>query len=443
MSDQAATVLGRPVAEAPRVRPRFGSGAVIRFFTGAYLVLFFAYLFGPLIIMSITAFNSSPFPRIVPWECLTFEWFSRAANDTRLKMGLQNTAVIGVGVVFLSVTLGLAGALFLTQVWPRVRATYYTIVISPILMPGVVLGISTLLFWDRMAKVFGAGTDSGFYNGIFLTILGQSSFIASYCMLVFIARLQRFDMGLIEAALDLGATNAQAFRRILLPFMKPAIGSAAVLAFLASFENYNTTVFTISHYNTFTTEVAQKVRLGIDPSISSLAVVIIVLTLVGALAHQGWRRYAQRRLKTGESGAGAFFRGNPAAVMSVAIVAAGLGTMWFAQYHSAAACKAQVLERKLDYQRMLQEQARQRRLEGQGPATAPSGRDGKPLGQGAFGDVFNPQSLRGGAPAAPSAPRTTPPPPAAPSAPSKPRPLGQGAFGDVFKPRTLKPKTGE
>jgi spermidine/putrescine transport system permease protein len=357
-------------------------------------------------------------------------------------MGLQNTAVIGVGVVFLSVTLGLAGALFLTQVWPRVRATYYTIVISPILMPGVVLGISTLLFWDRMAKVFGAGTDSGFYNGIFLTILGQSCFISSYCMLVFIARLQRFDMGLMEAALDLGATNAQAFRRILLPFMKPAIGSAAVLAFLASFENYNTTVFTISHYNTFTTEVAQKVRLGIDPSISSLAVVIIVLTLVGALAHEGWRRYAQRRLKTGESGAGAFFRGNPAAVMTVAIVAAGLGTMWFAQYHSAAACKAQVLERKLDYQRMLQEQARQKRLGQEGPAaTAPSGRDVKPLGQGAFGNVFSPDNLKGRAPSAPAAPpQSHPSPPAAPSEPSKPQPLGQGAFGDVFKPQSLKPK---
>jgi spermidine/putrescine transport system permease protein len=323
-------------------------------------VLFFAYLFGPLIIMSATAFNSSPFPRIVPWECFTFEWFGKAAADQRLRMGLRNAGIIGAGVVALSVTLGLAGALFLTQVWPRARATYYTIVISPILMPGVVLGISTLLFWDRIAKTLGASTDSLFYNGIFLTILGQSCFIASYCMLVFIARLQRFDMGLVEAALDLGATNAQAFRKILLPFLKPAIASAAVLAFLASFENYNTTVFTISHYNTFTTEVAQKVRLGIDPSISSLAVVIIALTLVGVLAHEGWSRYAARRDEDRRArGPGAFFRGNPAAIMSALIVVAGLGTMWAAQHHSAAACKAEVLEQKFEHQRQLQERARQ------------------------------------------------------------------------------------
>jgi hypothetical protein len=93
----------------------------IRVFVGAYIVLFFAYLFGPLIIMSITAFNSSSFPRAVPWECFTFEWFEKAAADQRLRMGLRNAAIIGAGVVSLSVTLGLAGALFLTQVWPRAR----------------------------------------------------------------------------------------------------------------------------------------------------------------------------------------------------------------------------------------------------------------------------------------------------------------------------------
>lgn len=432
-----------PAEEAAVVRQRVGlwsSRSAIRFFVGAYLVLFFAYLFGPLIIMSATAFNSSAFPRVVPWECLTFEWFAKAAADQRLKMGLRNTAVIGLGVVALSVTLGLAGALFLTQVWPRVRAAYYTIVISPILMPGVVLGISTLLFWDRMAKLFGAGTDSGFYNGIFLTILGQSCFIASYCMLVFIARLQRFDMALMEAALDLGATNAQAFRKILLPFLKPAVGSAAVLAFLASFENYNTTVFTISHYNTFTTEVAQKVRLGIDPSISSLAVVIIVLTLIGALAHEAWSRYAARRLKTGARGPGALFSGNPAAVMCLLVVAAGLGTLWVAQYHSAAACKAEVLERKLEFQRLMQEQARQRRLEQQGePAAgqAPAAPATKSLGQGTFGDVFSPESLRGGKAPAP------PPTPAPLPAPAPVKALGQGAFGDVFNPQSLQPKVND
>jgi spermidine/putrescine transport system permease protein len=410
MSQQASAAGLDAAPAAGRARRAWTRDSTIRLFIGAYIVLFFAYLFGPLIIMSITAFNSSSFPRAAPWECFTFEWFAKAAADERLKGGLRNAAIIGAGVVSLSVTLGLAGALFLTQVWPRARATYYTVVISPILVPGVVLGISTLLFWDRVAKTMGASSDSLFYNGIFLTILGQSCFISSYCMLVFIARLQRFDMGLVDAALDLGATNAQAFRKILLPFLKPAVASAAILAFLASFENYNTTVFTISHYNTFTTEIAQKARLGIDPSISSVAVVIIVLSLIGVLAHEGWSRYAARRAKTGEKGPAAFFRGNPAAVLSALIVIATLGTMWAAQHHSAAACKAEVLEEKREIQRRLREEAEQRRLERQQQspeAVAPGSPRPQSPGRGTFGDVFSPDSLPAPAPA-PTAP-TTPP----------------------------------
>ena len=276
-----------------------------RLFGTGFVLLFFLYLFGPLIVMSVSAFNSSAFPRVAPWECFTVEWFAALAEDRRLLTGLRNSVFIGVGVVLVAVPLGLAGALLLTQVRERARPWYYTLVVSPILVPGVVLGISTLLFWDRVARMFGLSRDSLFYDGFFLTIVGQSTFIAAYTMLVFISRLQRFDTAQEEAALDLGATHWQSFRRILLPFLKPAIGSAAVLAFLASFENYNTTVFTAISTNTLTKELASKVRYGIDPSISALAVVIIVLTLTGAAVHEVLRRRELARVHAGAAADGA------------------------------------------------------------------------------------------------------------------------------------------
>ena len=194
--------------------------------------------------MGITAFNTSAFPRMAPWDCFTVEWFDVLMQDTRLMAGLRNSVFIGLGVVALSVPIGLAGALVLMQARPRIRPWYYTITIAPILVPGVVLGISTLLFWDRIGLLLGMGVDTIFYDGVFLTVVGQATFISAYTMLIFIARLQRFDPVLEEAALDLGATHVQAFRKVLLPFLKPAVGSAAVLAFLASFENYNTTIST-------------------------------------------------------------------------------------------------------------------------------------------------------------------------------------------------------
>ena len=332
-----------------------------KLFVLLFVLMFFAYLFGPLIIMGVTAFNSSAFPRVAPWECFTVEWFSKLANDTRLLTGVKNSVFIGLGVVCLAVPLGLAGALMLTQVKERVRPWYYTVVISPILVPGVVLGISTLLFWDRVGVMFGADRSSIFYNGYFLTIIGQSTFIAAYTMLVFISRLQRFETVQEEAALDLGASHWQSFRKILLPFLRPAIGSAAVLAFLASFENYNTTVFTAISTSTITTVLASKVRYGIDPSISALAVVIVFLTVVGAAVFEVFKRRELKREEQALKIATSQSTGNftqrswfmePALIMIFLIVVAGVATTIMAGTVGVEECKVAVKEEK---QRVTQE----------------------------------------------------------------------------------------
>ena len=136
--------------------------------------------------------------------------------------------------------------------------------VSPVLTPGVILGISTVIFWKDVT-----GPDrapSVLYDGIFLTIIGQSTFISAYCMLVFLSRLQRFDRAQEEAALDLGASYPQVFWHILLPFLRPAVLSAAVLAFLSSFENYNTTTFAILADKTLVTVLAGRVRQGTTPA---------------------------------------------------------------------------------------------------------------------------------------------------------------------------------
>lgn len=402
---------------------------LLKIFLGAYLVIFFGYLLGPLIVMSVTAFNSPSFPKMSPWECLTFEWFDVLAKDERILNGIQNSLVIGLGTVILSVTMGLAGALLLTQIWPRLRATYYTVVIAPILIPGVVLGISTLVFWDRVNVMLGFSSDSFLHNGIFLTILGQSTFIASYCMLVFVARLQRFDEALTEAALDLGATNMQAFRKILLPFMKPAMASAAVLAFLASFENYNTTTFTFGKFPTLTIELAQKVRYGINPSISSLAFIIIVLTVVGALAHEIYRRRQQLALSNGapiSAVSGRFqlpkiLRHNPAAILMILLALGGFSTIWFSQVYSPKQCISDVrAEKQIEIEKRIKEiQEKRLQKQQQNPATpSTSGENAVNPGKGAFGGVFAPNNLEKTEPATPANP-------------------GKGAFGGVFAPNNL------
>ena len=329
------------------------SAGVLRLAVGFYILLFFTYLFGPLIVMSFTAFNSSEFPSISPWNCVTPEWFPVLFKDQHLMGGLRSSLLVGIGVVLLAVPIGLAASLLITQLQKRARSIVYTIAISPILVPGVVLGISTLVFWERIDRVVLGVEDGFFYDGYFMTIIGQSTFIAAYAMLVFLARLQRFDPGLEEAALDLGATHTQVFRKILLPFLKPAIASAAVLAFLASFENYNTTVFTIVSESTLTTVLASKVRYGINPSISALAVIIIGLTLVGAVIHEYLRRKEAAKSEAlaaeglpvpTRSRSGNRMLRVPVGALASLIFVAMLATAWIARDYDVAQCKIEVTE---------------------------------------------------------------------------------------------------
>ena len=284
------------------------SSHVMKFMMGLYLFIFFTYLFGPLIIMSFTAFNSAEFPAITPWECFTFRWFNEGKiaydgqhlaglfTDWRLHDGLISSLIIGGGVVLLAVPIGMAAAIVLTQVKSQLRDIYYSISIMPVLFPGVIIGISTVVLWDRLAGLGGEGFISEIgRNGIFLTILAQTCFISTYCFLIFVARLQRFDQTQEEAALDLGASQTQVFFKILIPYLAPAIASAAVIAFLASFENYNTTVFSILSDQTLTTVIASKVRLGISPALSALALSIIALTIIAAVTYEILRRREEKK----------------------------------------------------------------------------------------------------------------------------------------------------
>jgi len=269
--------------------------SLTRLMVAFYILLFFGFLFAPLIMMGAAAFNDVNFPQVVPWEGFTLRWFPALFSDALMMEGFRNSIWIGIGVVCLSVPIGLAAAIVMTQVHRKLQAIYYTVVVSPVLMPGVILGISTLVFWDRLGTVMDADYESFYYSGMFLTIVGQSTFISAYTMLVFLARLQRFDRTQEEAALDLGATHVQVFWKILVPFLRPAIFSAMGLAFLTSFENYNTTVFTIQAESTLTTVLAGKVRMGTQPDLAALAVLIIGVTLVGAIAIEVAQRREQRR----------------------------------------------------------------------------------------------------------------------------------------------------
>jgi spermidine/putrescine transport system permease protein len=246
-----------------------GSGFILR----VYMSVFFAYMFLPLIIMVAAGFNAYSPPSIMVWQGFTLKWFAELGADERMWTGLRNSMIIAVAVIALSLPLGLAGALLLGRMGERAAGLLYAVMVSPLLTPGIILGISTVIFW-RGFDVAG---------GLFTTILAQSTFVASYAMLMFTARLQRQDPTMEEAARDLGATPLQSFWCITLPFLRPTILTAAVIAFLQSFENYNTTMFAIGGQHTLVTEIGSRMRFGLSPIVNVIGIMFILITITFAL----------------------------------------------------------------------------------------------------------------------------------------------------------------
>lgn len=257
-----------------------------------YMGLFLFYMIAPLAVMSGAAFNDNKLPSIVPWKGWTGKWFSEMIADERMLLAFANTLWVAVAVALLAVLVGTAAAILINSVSGKLRTVLYGMMISTILIPGVVIGISTMILWTKMGGLlFEPGQKLWpFIPGLHLSVLGQVSYIAAMVMLLVLARLQSFDAGLEEAALDLGASHGQVMRRILLPHLYPAIGAGAAVAFFQSIENFNVTQFTRGGADTLTVYVFSKVRSGITPTINALAFLLILVTLALAILYELNRR---------------------------------------------------------------------------------------------------------------------------------------------------------
>lgn len=265
---------------------------LLNIYIGVFLVL----MFSPLLLMIVTSFNDMSPPSVTDWGGTTFKWYEffwlpeselrqdpvlRVLDRDRFGMCFVNSLQIAAIVVPLSLVLGLSGAIILVRWQSRANGLLWWVLLSPMLAPGIVLGLSALIFWG----------DLGVNAGLFTIMMAQLTFTAGYPLLIILARLQRLPVQLEEAARDLGASPLRTFYRITLPYLRPALVSAAVITFLASMENYNTTMFAKGGSCTFATEIGAMSRNpnGHPPIINAVGTIIILLTISFAGLH-AWLR---------------------------------------------------------------------------------------------------------------------------------------------------------
>ena len=273
--------------------PSLPRSSLSRYTTAAYVAAFFVFLFVPLVVVAVFAFNDANYPA-PPWRGLTLDWFvGGGANgrtglfaDAPLLKSVATSVLVAGWVTVLSVAVGAANAFLLERVEFRGKSALSLLMLAPLVIPGVILGISILAFASRLAQfaddVWGLELDF-LRPGLPLVVAGQFSYIVSIATLTIAARLKRFDATLEEAAFNLGASRAAVLWTVTLPYLKPALIGAAAISFLMSFENFNTTLMLVGSDPPLTIMMYGRMREGASPVLNAVSLFLMVASALIAL----------------------------------------------------------------------------------------------------------------------------------------------------------------
>ena len=273
--------------------PTLPRPAWLRTATALYVGAFLVFLFLPLATVAVFAFNDAPYPA-PPWHGFTLDWFlgNEAAGrvglfrDSELLGSIWTSAVVAAWVTALSVAVGTANAFLMERAQFPGRGALSMLMLTPLVIPGVILGISILAFASRLADLCSdlLGYEADFLRpGLPLVVAGQFSYIAAIATLTISARLKRFDRTLEDAALNLGASHAAVLWTITLPYLRPALIGSAAIAFLMSFENFNTTLMLVGADSPLTIMMYGRMREGATPVLNAVSLFLMVASAAVAL----------------------------------------------------------------------------------------------------------------------------------------------------------------
>lgn len=261
---------------------------------GIYVLLFFIFLMAPLIVVGVFSFNDSMFPS-PPWGGFTLDWFTSSVepklglfHDSALYKSIGTSFIVALFVTILAVSLAVNNAFLFERNNFRGKNILYMLTLLPLVIPGVILGVSILIMTSNIANYFDDVWNIDIETlrpGLPLVVIGQFAFITTICTLIISARLRTFDESLEEAALNLGATKLSAVFTITIPFLMPAIVGAFVISFLMSFENFNTTLMLVGSDSPLTITLYDRLREGATPVINAVSLLLMFGSILLALGN--------------------------------------------------------------------------------------------------------------------------------------------------------------
>jgi ABC-type spermidine/putrescine transport system permease subunit II len=250
-----------------------------------YAVLFFVFLYVPIVSLFFLSFNDSAVMGF-PLRGVTLDWYREALADGQLTGALWNSFQIGFASAATGTLLGLLTVLGLRYRFPF-ASSIVPLVILPIVMPGIVTGIVMLIFFGL------AGVRYGLWPTTFIV---HVSWVLPFAFLTLYPRLHGFDRSIEEAAMDLGARPFTVFRRIVFPIIRPAVVGTFLFAFTLSFDEFVRTLFVIGSQRTMPVYLWVLVTEQVAPFLPAVGVIIMVLTLtIAAIGFAATSRSAPAR----------------------------------------------------------------------------------------------------------------------------------------------------
>ena len=233
-----------------------------------------AFLYAPIALLVLYSFNASRL--VTVWGGFSTRWYAALFRDEQMLDAVWVTLRVGLISATLATGLGLLAAVALVRGGRfRGRLPFAGMVYAPLVMPEVILGLSLLLLFVSL----------GLPRGFWTVTLSHATVTLCYATVVIQARLQGFDRSLEEAARDLGCTPVEAFAKVTLPNIAPAVAAAWMLAFTLSLDDLVIASFTSGPgATTLPMRLYSQVRLGVNPEINAVSTLLIGVVATGVIA---------------------------------------------------------------------------------------------------------------------------------------------------------------
>jgi spermidine/putrescine transport system permease protein len=256
---------------------------VIRVFFALVLV----FLYAPIVLLFVFSFNRASVPAF-PLSGFTLRWYHDFLHNGEMQATLETSAIVAAISSAVAVALGVLASVALVRRPFRGKGLVTALLLTPLVIPLIVLGISLLLLFHEL----------GIQLSILTVAIGHVVISVPYAILVLLPRLAQLDRSLAEAAYDLGAGPATTFRRVTLPLITPAVVSAFLIAFTTSFDEYAVASFLVGPRETFPIFLYSQLRFPDKlPQVIAVAVVVLTVTLVVVVGAEVLRRRAEARLE--------------------------------------------------------------------------------------------------------------------------------------------------